>query len=66
MGNKFESRFGMGDPVVVERTGESGIVTGVAFYKRQLRPLFHLQYTAADGRSTDGWFHDDELVDGEA
>jgi hypothetical protein len=58
---KHECRFGFSDAVTVTRTGESGIVVGVAFYKRTNQPQYLLQYTTADGRASDAWFMDDEL-----
>jgi len=56
-----ECRFGFGDGAEVTRTGESGTVIGVAFYKRTPMTQYLLEYTAADGRASSAWFYEDEL-----
>jgi len=57
----YEGRFGFGDAVTVTRSGERGVVVGVAFYRCVNQPQFLLQYTTSDGRASDAWFLDEEL-----
>lgn len=62
----FGSRFGFGANVTIARSGERGRVSGVAFYQRNLQPMYFVEYTSADGRAVESWFHDDELVEVES
>ena len=53
--------FELGQSVVIVRgSNEFGKVTGRAEYLNS-NPQYLVAYTAADGRSADGWLHGSEL-----
>ncbi|RID91838.1 hypothetical protein D2N39_11410 [Gemmobacter lutimaris] len=54
--------FEMGQNVKIARSGETGRITGFAEYLRSNMPQYLVEYTSADGRAEDRWFHADELL----
>lgn len=61
--NELSSRLGFNSEVRIARSDERGSVGGIAFYKRAPSPMYFVEYVTPDGRATEGWFHDDELVE---
>lgn len=56
------SRTVFGTNVTIARSGERGVITGFALHKRaQNSKQFFVEYTASDGRATEGWFFEDQL-----
>lgn len=52
-----------GTVVKIRVSGEQGVVTGFAQHQRVKSKQFFVEYQAADGRSTEAWFYEDQLVE---
>lgn len=61
-GNLVNFKFDHGDTAVITRSGETGKVIGRADYKHSKSQSYLIEYQAADGRATEGWFRDDEIA----
>lgn len=56
----FNTRaFGM--EVLIDRSGETGTITGFSLHMRSKQRQFYVEYTAADGRAVGDWFYEDQL-----
>ena len=52
-----------GTVVQIRASGEQGIVTGFCLHQRSKANQFFVEYKAADGRATEAWFHEDQLIE---
>lgn len=50
-----------GTRVRLTQSGETGVIAAFASYRRDRLPQFLVEYVAADGRATTGWFYKDQL-----
>ena len=53
--------FKLGDEVVIEESGERGVVIGRAHYT-DANPGYLLRYRAGDGRCVEAWWSESALV----
>lgn len=60
MSLKLNSKV-FGVDVRIKVSGETGTITGFAQHSRGKQKQFYVEYKAADGRATEGWFHEDQL-----
>jgi hypothetical protein len=51
-----------GVSVQITRSGEIGTVTGFAQHKRSKAKQFYVEYTNANGESSERWLFEDELT----
>lgn len=53
-------KFNLGQQVVIDESGESGVITARAEYQASQNSYF-LRYKAADGRAVQAWWDEDAL-----
>lgn len=55
-------RFNLHDSVEIGISGEQGYIKGRAEYLA-MRPQYLVHYKSADGRASEAWFGDEDLVE---
>ena len=53
----------VGTVVKIRASEEQGVVTGFAQHQRLKSKQFFVEYKAADGRASEAWFHEDQLIE---
>lgn len=54
-------RFSLGQAVVIEASGESGVVIGRSDHQ-DASNSYHVRYKAGDGRAVEAWWTENSLI----